>query len=236
VSQPRNHLLAALPPADIEALLPYLERVQLEQREMLFEPQVRIVHVYFPETAVVSLTTVLRNGSSVEIGTSGREGMAGLPAFLGESAGSMRAFAQIPGAAIRIEAAAFTRLAAAAGPFHELLLRYTHTFLTQVAQTAACNSAHLVEQRCARWLLMTHDRVDGDDFPLTHEFLAFMLGVRRAGVTLAMGGLQDAQLVRYVRGRVTVIDRAGLEITSCECYAVVRAQYERLFGHVSAEE
>jgi CRP-like cAMP-binding protein len=236
VSQPRNHLLAALPAAAMQALLPHLERVQLEQREMLFEPQARIAHVSFPETAVVSLTMILRNGSAVEIATSGREGMAGLPAFLGESSGSMRGFAQIPGAAIRIEAAAFSRLAAAAGPFHELLLRYTHTFLTQVAQTAACNSAHLVEQRCARWLLMTHDRVDGDDFPLTHEFLAFMLGVRRAGVTLAMSGLQEAELVRYARGRVTVIDRAGLEIASCECYAVVRAQYERLFGRVSAEE
>jgi CRP-like cAMP-binding protein len=236
VSQPRNRLLAALPPAEIQALQPYLERVQLAHRELLFEPQVQIAFVYFPETAVVSLTTILHDGSAVEIGTSGREGMAGLPAFLGETTGSMRAFAQIPGAAIRIEAAVFTRMAGETGPFHELLLRYTHTFLTQVAQTVACNGIHLVVQRCARWLLMTHDRVDGDEFPLTHEFLAFMLGVRGAGVTLAMRGLQDAQLVRYVGGRVTVVDRAGLEGISCECYAVVRAQYERLFERAVAEE
>jgi CRP-like cAMP-binding protein len=113
------------------------------------------------------------------------------------------------------------------------MLRYTQAFLTQVVQTAACNGAHLVEQRCARWLLMTHDRVDGDEFPLTHEFMAFMLGVRREGVTLAMGGLQDAGLVRYVHGRVTMSDREGLERASCECYAVVRAQYERLLTRAS---
>ena len=234
MSEPRNRLLGALPAAELRTLRPHLERVELDQREALFEPDVPIPFVYFPETAVVSLVNVLRDGGTVEIGTSGREGMAGLPVFLGEDAGTMRAFAQIPGTAIRIEAAAFARLASRSGAFHALLLRYTQAFLTQVAQTAACNGAHLVEQRCARWLLMTHDRVDGDEFPLTHEFLAFMLGVRRAGVTLAMGGLQDAQLVRYVRGRVTVADRAGLERASCECYAVVRAQYERVFTAVSA--
>ena len=234
VSDPRNQLLAALPPAELQRLVPHLERVELAQREAVFEPHLPIPYVYFPETAVLSLTSILRDGGTVEIGTSGREGMAGLPVFLGDDAGTIRAFAQIPGAAIRIEAVAFARLAGVAGPFHTLLLRYTQAFLTQVAQTAVCNAAHLVEQRCARWLLMTHDRVDGDEFPLTHEFLAFMLGVRRAGVTLAMGGLQDARLVHYVRGRVTVADRLGLERTSCECYAVVRAQYDRLLRHVSA--
>ena len=230
---PGNRLLGALPPAALQALQPHFEHISLELREPLFEPHVPISHVYFPETAVVSLTNVLRDGSAVEIGTTGREGMVGLPVFLGEEAGGMRAFAQIPGMALRIEAAVFARLAGPSGPLHTLLLQYTHAFLTQVAQTAACNSAHLVEQRCARWLLMTHDRVDGDEFPLTHEFLAFMLGVRRAGVTLAMGGLQDARLVHYVRDRVTVADRAGLEHASCECYEVVRAHYERLFVRVS---
>ena len=233
MSEPRNRLLDALPSAELDVLQPYLERVELEQREALFEPEVPIAFVYFPETAVVSLVNVLHNGGSVEIGTSGREGMAGLPVFLGEDSGTTRGFAQIPGTAMRIQAAEFARLAASSGPFHALLLRYTQAFLTQVAQTAACNGAHLLEQRCARWLLMTHDRVVGDEFPLTHEFLAFMLGVRRAGVTLAMGGLQDAGLVRYVRGHVTVVDRAGLERASCECYAVVREQYERLFRRVS---
>ena len=232
MSDPRNQLLTALPAVELKALLPHLERIELEQREPLFEPQVPIPFVYFPETAVVSLTNVLRDGGVVEIGTTGREGMAGLPVFLGEDSSTIRAFAQIPGTAIRMDAAAFAGLAGSTGAFHTLLLRYTQAFLTQVAQTAACNGAHLVEQRCARWLLMTHDRVDGDEFPLTHEFLAYMLGVRRAGVTLAMGELQDTRLVRYVRGRVTIVDRAGLERASCECYSVVRAQYERLFGRV----
>lgn len=228
MSAPGNRLLAALPPAELETLRPHLEGVELEQRQGLFEPAMPIPYVYFPETAVISLTSILRDGATVEIGTTGREGMVGLPVFLGENVGTVRAFAQIPGTAARMESGAFARLAGASAVFHELLLRYTHAFLTQVAQTAACNGAHLMEQRCARWLLMTHDRVEGDEFPLTHEFLAYMLGVRRAGVTLAMGGLQDAQLVRYVRGRVTVADRAGLERVSCECYAVVRAQYDRL--------
>jgi CRP-like cAMP-binding protein len=114
-----------------------------------------------------------------------------------------------------------------------MILRYTQAFLTQVAQTAACNGAHLVDQRCARWLLMTHDRVDGDEFPLTHEFLAFMLGVRRAGVTVAMRSLQDAKLIRYTRGRIGIVDRTGLEAASCECYAVVRAHFNRLLPPVS---
>ena len=232
MSAPGNGLLDALPAAELEALAPHLERVELAQREGLFEPDLPIPYVYFPETAVISLTNILRDGGTVEIGTTGREGMVGLPVFLGADVGTVRAFAQIPGTAVRMESGAFTRLAGALTAFHGLLLRYTHAFLTQVAQTAACNGAHLVEQRCARWLLMTHDRVEGDEFPLTHEFLAFMLGVRRAGVTLAMGGLQDARLVSYVRGRVTVADRAGLERASCECYGVVRAQYERLLRRV----
>jgi CRP-like cAMP-binding protein len=233
VSEPRNRLLALLSPAELEPFQSQLEQVGLEMREPLFEPNEPISHVYFPETAVVSLTNHLLDGNAVEIGTTGREGMVGLPVFLGERAGVMRAFAQIPGTAIRIEAAVFARLVGPSSLLHTLLLRYTHAFLTQVAQTAVCNSAHLVGQRCARWLLMTHDRVDGDEFPLTHEFMAFMLGVRREGVTLAMGGLQDAGLVRYVHGRVTMSDREGLERASCECYAVVRAQYERLLTRAS---
>jgi CRP-like cAMP-binding protein len=234
VSEPRNRLLAALPPADFQAFASHLERVELGQRDALFEPEVPIPFVYFPETAVVSLTSFLHDGGSVEIGTAGREGMAGLSIFLGERSGTVRAITQIPGTAVRMKADVFARVAAASGPLHALLLRYTHAFLSQVAQTAACNGAHLVAQRCARWLLMTHDRVERDDFPLTHELLAFMLGVRSAGVTLAMVGLQDAGLVHYMRGRVTMDDRVGLERVSCECYGVVHAQYERLFGRPPA--
>ena len=224
----RNLLLAALPADELERLRPHLEPVLFEQRALLFEPEVPIEHVYFPETAVISLVSKLEDGRTVEVGTAGYEGMAGLSVFLAEDTSSVQAFAQVPGAAMRMDSKAFGLLASGPGPFHRLLLRYTQAFLTQVAQTAACNAAHLVEQRCARWLLMTHDRVDGDMIPLTHEFLAFMLGVRRSGVTVAMNAHQDAGLIQYDRGKVAIVDRAGLEGVSCECYYVVRAHFARL--------
>ena len=159
--------------------------------------------------------------------------MAGLPVFLGEDRATVRAFIQIPGTVLRMDAERFVGLSSVPGAFHQTMLRYTLAFLTQVAQTAACNGAHLVEQRCARWLLLTHDRVDGDELALTHEFLAAMLGVRRAGVTIAMHALQDARLVRQARGRVVIVDRVGLERASCECYRTVRAHSERLLGRAS---
>lgn len=231
---PRNVLLAALPSDEMARIQPHLEMVRLEQREPLFEPETPIRHVYFPETAVVSLVSTLARRGAVEVGTVGYEGMAGLSAFLADDTSSLRAFAQIPGVAGRMEVATFMRLAQAPGALHSMLLRYTQAFLTQVAQTGACNAAHLVEERCARWLLMTHDRVDGDEFSLTHEFLAFMLGVRRAGVTVAMRTLQDAGLVSCSRGRIAIADREGLERASCECYRVVRAHFDRLLPRVVA--
>lgn len=224
----RNRLLAALPPDEFERLRRHLEPVRFDQRQVLFEAEQPIRHVYFPETMVVSMVSILRDGTTIEVGTAGYEGMAGLPLFLGDDSSTVRAFAQIPGAGIRMDAETFRRCSGVPGAFHRMMLRYTQAFLTQVAQTAACNGAHLVEQRCARWLLMTHDRVAGDEFPLTHEFLAFMLGVRRAGVSIAMRALHDLGLVRYTRGWVGVVDRAGLERASCECYQVVRSHIERL--------
>jgi cAMP-binding proteins - catabolite gene activator and regulatory subunit of cAMP-dependent protein kinases len=224
----RNRLLRALPRAEYEALQQHLQPVHFKQRQLLFDAEEPIRHVYFPETMVVSLVSRLREGGVVEVGTAGFEGMAGLPLFLGDDSSSVRAFAQVPGGAMRMEAATFIELASVGGSLHRILLRYTQAFLTQVAQTAACNGAHLVQQRCARWLLMTHDRVNDSTLPLTHEFLAFMLGVRRAGVTIAMRTLQDADLIRYSRGWVEVIDRPGLEAASCECYAVVRSHTDRL--------
>ena len=223
----RNRLLSGLPAEEFKRIRPHVERVQLEQRDLVFDPEVPITHVYFPETAIISLVSKMKSGGVVEVGTAGCEGMAGLPVFLAGDTSSIQAFAQIPGMAVRMKTEAFVRLAGPPGAFHRMLLRYTQAFLTQVAQTAACNGAHLVEERCARWLLMTHDRA-GDDFPLTHEFLAFMLGVRRAGVTVAMRALQDRHLVQYSRGKVRIIDREGLEAMSCECYQVVRAHFERL--------
>ena len=230
---PRNRLLAALPSEELEQVRPHLERVYLEQRDVLYDPEIPIDYVYFPETAIISLVSNMSDGGTVEVGTAGCEGMAGLSVFLAGETSSIQAFAQIPGEATRMKTGAFLTLAGPAGEFHRILLRYTQAFLTQVAQTAACNGAHLVEERCARWLLMTHDRVKGDDFPLTHEFLAFMLGVRRAGVTVVMRGLQDRELVRYSRGKVRIIDRPGLETMSCECYAVVRAHFERLLPQMA---
>lgn len=224
----RNRVLGALPFEEYQRLAPYLEPVFIEQRQVLFEQDEQIRHVHFPETMVVSLVSRLHDGGTVEVGTIGFEGMAGLPLFLGDTRSSVRAFAQIPGAALRMDAADFVRLAAVPGAFHRALLRYTHAFLTQVAQTAVCNAMHLVEQRCARWLLMTHDRVAGDDLALTHEFLAFMLGVRRAGVTVAMNALQKAGLIHYTRGKVSIVDRPGLEGSACECYRVVRSHADRL--------
>lgn len=224
----RNRLLGALTPDAYAQVRGELEAVQFEQRQVLYEEGDKIRHVYFPETVVVSLVTKLQEGGTVEIGTAGYEGMAGLPLFLGDDTSSMRVFAQVPGMAVRMESQTFMRFAEVAGPLHRILLRYSMAFLTQVAQTAACNAAHLVQERCARWLLMTHDRVAGDEFPLTHEFLAFMLGVRRAGVTIAMGTLQDAGVVRYTRGWVEIVDRQRLEESSCECYRNVRDHIERL--------
>ena len=224
----RNHLLASLPAHELAALMAPLARVRLESRDVLFEPGAPIRYVYFPETAVVSLVSEFEVGGVIEVGTAGCEGMAGLPVFLGEDTTTVRALIQIPGDAMRMDAERFARLAAVPGALHQVMLCYTLAFLTQVSQTAACNGAHLVEQRCARWLLTTHDRVAGDELPLTHEFLAFMLGVRRAGVTLAMRTLQDAGLVSYSRGHVTITDRTGLEGASCECYRTVHAHSQRL--------
>lgn len=211
-----------------------METVRLELREPLFEPDVPISHVYFPETAVISMVSTLCNGTTVQVGTAGCEGMVGLTLFLTEQASSMTAFAQIPGLAGRMSAAAFTSLASAPGALHRSLLRYADAFLTQVSQSATCNATHLVEERCARWLLMTHDRVKTDSFPLAQEFLAFMLGVRRGGVTVAMHDFEDAGMVRYSRGDVQILDRAKLEGASCECYRTVRANFDRLLPRLQA--
>jgi len=224
----RNRLLGALPADHLALLTPHLERVELAQHAQLFAPEQPIHHVYFPETVVVSLMSRLEDGRAVEVGTAGFEGMAGLPVFLAHGTATLDAVAQIPGTAHRMAAPAFTRLAAASSPLHRLLLRYSQAFLTQVAQTAACNGVHLVQERCARWLLATCDRVDDEDFALTHDLLAFVLGVRRAGVTVTLRSLQDAGVISYARGRISILDRAALEAVSCECYRVVRAHCDRL--------
>lgn len=227
-ARPLNRLLAAVPPAELAELQPHLERTHLDQRQLLFDANAPIAYIHFPETCVVSLVTTMTVGGTVETGTVGREGVAGLPVFLGDGVSSVRAIVRLPGTSLKLRAARLADVARPGTALQRLLLRYAQAFMTQVTQTAACNSAHLVEQRCARWLLATAERIDGDDLPVTHEFLAFMLGVRRSGVTIAMHALKERELIRYARGRVTIVDRAQLERASCECYRVVRSHFDRL--------
>ncbi len=225
----RNRLLAALAPEDYAALAPHLEPVALSVGQVLAGPGEAFAHVYFPETAVLSVIARMADGAGVEVGTVGNEGLAGVSVLLDTEASPNETLAQIPGTALRVSAAAFTAAVDARPGLRRLLHRYAQAYLTQVAQGAACNRLHGIEARCARWLLMTHDRVGGaDSFPLKQEFLAIMLGVRRAGVTVAAGALQDAGLIRYRRGGIRVLDRAGLEAAACECYGVVRRQFDRL--------
>ena len=223
-----NRLLAALPPDDAAWLAPQLERVTLEIGQVLAAPGAPFAHVYFPETAIASVVNRMADGAGVEVGTVGNEGMVGVAAYLDAEASEGETFCQLPGPALRAPAAVITE-AAGRPSVRRLFNRYTQAYLTQVAQGAACNRLHHLEARCARWLLMTHDRVGGaDQFPLKQEFLALMLGVRRTGVSLAAGALQDAGLIRYRRGGIRVLDRAGLESASCECYGIVRRVFDRL--------
>jgi CRP-like cAMP-binding protein len=222
-----NWLLAALPPAEYGRIAARLEPVPLPLRTVLIEPNEPITHVYFPTAGVISMVSPMPDGV-VEVGTVGREGMAGVPILLHAEATSTRAFVQVAGGAQRI-AADDLRAAVRESPVLErLLFRYVQALFGQVAQTAACNRLHTLEERCARWLLMTADRVDGPTLELTQQFLAEMLGTHRPAVTLAAGALQKAGLIQYSRGKVTVVDRAGLEAASCGCYAVIRDGYRQL--------
>jgi CRP-like cAMP-binding protein len=227
---PGNRLLAALPRQDYERLLPSLEIVTSGIKEVVYEPNGPIAYVYFPINSIFSLLTIMADGAALEYATVGNEGMVGLPIFLGAETMPSRAFSQVPGDAMRMKAEVFREAANTVGPLHDVLLRYTQALVNQIAQTAACNRLHSIEQRCSRWLLMTHDRVAGDQFVLTQEFLGLMLGVRRQGVNAAAGLLQKAGLIRYRRGQITVLDRQGLEAASCECYRVIRREFDRLLG------
>ena len=225
----RNLLLAALPTADQAALRPHLERVTLATGDVLAATGEPFSHVYFPETCVISLIKRMTTGGAVEAGTIGHEGFAGISVLLDASASAIETVVQIAGTSLRLPALALAEAADARPELRRRLHRYVYAYLAQVSQTAACNRLHTLEERCARWLLMTHDRVDkAESFALTHEFLAIMLGVRRAGVTVAAGALQAAGLISYRRGHIHVLDRKGLEAAACECYAEVRWHFERL--------
>jgi len=228
--RPRNRILAALPPEEMEALRPHLETVPLVFRQNLYETDSPVEHVYFPHSGVTSLLRPMAEGVVIEIATVGPEGIVGLPVFLGAEQMPSKAFIQVPGEGERIGADAFRDAIGRCPTLHGLLLRYTLALMNQMAQNAACNRTHSVEERCARWLLMTQDRVHGPSFPLTQEFIAQMLGVRRPTVSIAAGMLAKAGLISYVRGQMTILDRAGLEAASCECYRIIAGEFERLVG------
>jgi CRP-like cAMP-binding protein len=226
----RNRLLTALPPDDLADLLPQLQPVELELRQILYEPGKPIGSVYFVETGWVSMVAYMEDGDAAEVGLVGREGMVGLPILLGGDRDDLEAMVQASSTALRMDAAAFRQVLEHIPALRTLLLQYALLHHGQVARTAACNGRHHIEQRLARWLLMAHDRAEGDQFPMTHEFLSMMLGVRRAGVTVAAGTLQTAGLIRYGGGNMMIIDRPGLENVACECYGVVRRAHDSLFG------
>jgi CRP-like cAMP-binding protein len=228
-----NALLAALPAEARGMLTAGCRVVHLAQRRVLWEPGQAADHVYFPLAGVISLVTVMADGDMVEVATVGREGMVGLHQFLGSrSMPNLRAICQVVGDAVEVDAGVFLEASTAPGPLRQLVERYTLVMQVATAQEVACNRLHPLEMRCARWLLTTRGQVGSDEFDLTQEFLAEMLGVRRATVTIAAGMLQKAGLIRYRRGRIEVLDPEGLAAAACECYAVIRDEYERFMNEV----
>jgi len=221
-----NSLLAAVPHKTYLRLLAKLEPVSLTFGEVLYEPGATIRHVYFPGSSLVSLLTLADGHLALEVGLIGRDGMVGIPLALGSKVSAVRALVQGSGKALRMASAPFLRELRHSPALQEELLRYTHTLMAQISQTAACNRFHVVATRLARWLLMTHDRVKSDQFRMTHEFLGHMLGVRRVGVTKAAQALQRRKLIRYSRGDIVVLDRKGLEAAACECYDVVKDMHD----------
>ena len=223
-----NQLIAALPSAEAQRWLPQLEWVQMPLGEVLYESGSMLTHVYFPTTAIVSLLYVMENGASAEIAVVGNEGIVGISLFMGGGSTPSRAVVQSAGQGYRLDAQAMKDEFDRAGPVLHLLLRYTQALITQMAQTAVCNRHHSLDQQLCRWLLLSLDRLPGNQLVMTQELIANMLGVRREGVTEAALKLQKAELIRYSRGRITVLDRTGLEQRTCECYAVVKKEYDRL--------
>jgi CRP-like cAMP-binding protein len=219
-----NRLLATLPKNEYMRLLPKLKTVSLVLGEVLYEPGDVIKYVYFPNDSIISLISELEETSWLEVGMVGNEGMAGLAVFMGVGSSSTRALVQGSGTAMRMSSATVRREAKRLGSLHHILHRYSHSLLTQVSQSSACNRFHLVNARLARWLLMTNDRLGVEEFPLTQEFLSNMLGVRREGVSKAAGALQADKLISYSRGVISVLNRRGLEAKSCECYAIIKAE------------
>ena len=229
VDEPRqNRLLAALPDAESRRWLPYLEAVDLPLGKVLYESGATMSHVFFPTTAIVSLLYVMENGASAEIAVVGNEGLVGISLFMGGRSTPSRAVVQSAGRGFRLSAPRVKDEFERAGPVLHLLLRYTQALITQMAQTAVCNRHHSLDKQLCRWLLLSLDRLEGPDLVMTQSLIANMLGVRREGVTEAARTLQQVGLIRYSRGHITVLDRRGLERRTCECYAVVKREYDRL--------
>jgi CRP-like cAMP-binding protein len=223
-----NHLLAALPESALQRWLPELEVVDMPLGSVLYESGGALSHVYFPTTAIVSLLYVMEDGASAEIAVVGNEGIVGISLFMGGQSTPSRAVVQSAGKGFRLTAPLMKAEFDRAGSVLHLLLRYTQALITQMAQTAVCNRHHSLDQQLCRWLLLSLDRLEGNQLVMTQELIANMLGVRREGVTEGALKLQNAGLIRYARGRITVLDRGGLEKRSCECYAVVKKEYDRL--------
>jgi CRP-like cAMP-binding protein len=232
----QNHLLAALPAAEYERLLPHLELVPMPLGEVLYESGGLLQHVYFPTTAIISLHYVMEDGSSVEIAGVGNEGILGISLFMGGNTTPSRAIIHTAGHGYRLKARFMMEEFDRAGVMLRLMLRYTQALITQISQTAVCNRHHSLEQQLCRWLLLTLDRMPSNELVMTQELVASMLGVRREGVTEAAGKLQHAGIISYRRGHITVLDRAGLEAHVCECYKVVKKEVDRLLSDVRNPE
>jgi CRP-like cAMP-binding protein len=225
-----NRLLGLLTLADYERLRPHLRHVSLEYRKPLYDANSRIDFVWFIETGVGSLVNTMVNGDASEVGTIGNEGIVGLPLLLGDNRTPNAVYMQVPGTGLKMKATLFARELAQSASMRKVMLHYAHAFFNQVAQSAACNQFHSLRQRCCRWLLMTQDRMQSEEFHLTQEFLAMMLGVQRTGVTAAASALQRSGLIHYTRGSVTIIDRTRLEQESCECYGISKREFDRLLS------
>jgi CRP-like cAMP-binding protein len=227
-AQSANHILSSLPPEDYRRLAPHIETMEAARGEVLYQTEQRIDHCYFPLNSMVSLISRTADGESVEVGIVGYEGIAGVSALLGVDRSPHENMVQIPDGVVRVRAEVLREEFGRGGAFQSLALRYVHSLLLQASQVAACNRLHTLSERLARWLLMTEDRARRPELPLTQEFLSLMLGVRRPGVTEAAIVLQAQGLIDYTRGRVTIRDRAGLEESACDCYRIVKEEFDRV--------
>lgn len=228
-----NRLLAALSDRDYERLIPHLELVSLSNHQVLYDAGEKISHVYFPTQAMISLVSIMADGAIIEVGIVAKEGMAGMPVCWGGNATINQAMVQMPGTAMRMKAEQLLTEFNRYGALHSLLLRYTQALYSHTTQTAACNRLHTLEERFARWLLTVRDRIESDELTLTQEFISHMLGTRRSGVTVAASTFQEAGMIRYSRGKITILNQENLESAACECYKVIKDEFTRLLGTAS---